>query len=522
MPQTEGPIQLRRRPIDDRQEHAVLRSLITDDRCCRELQPLLKPEHFTTPAGRRIAIWIKDYFALYNTAPGRLIEDIYRREAEQLDEIEASLIATFLSSLSEAHEQDQIVFNSDYAIDQAMSFFDRQSLFLVRDNLDVLLRTGRIEQAKIEVANYRSVSRLTGGWVNPLDPDFARQTMTESKNDNLMKLPGVVGDMMGWLRPGWLVGVFAPPKRGKTSALLEYLICALTYRLPVAFISHEMNARDTALRFYKRITAMADRGGNIRYPCLDCHANQDGTCNNPRRENAITLLDDDGNQPMFTPEMEYRPCTACRESDPQFYVPATWHEVLQVQSLIGGRVVKHIRGFATQYGRNNLRCKSYPPFSANIKQMKNDLDLLEYTEGWIPRVIINDYADIVAPEDARLTGRERTDETWKAHKNMADTRKCIVVTASQTNRASIEKRTVKQIHAAEDIRKINHVDVGQSLNQTDMEKRQGLMRFGIIAHRHRSFHESDHALVLQEMRTGQFLLASVRVYNKWEKAKEGE
>jgi predicted GH43/DUF377 family glycosyl hydrolase len=156
---------------------------------------------------------------------------------------------------------------------------------------------------------------------------------------------------------------------------------------------------------------------------------------------------------------------------------------------------------------DTFRMKAYPMGSANISRITADLDALEYTEGFVPDVIVVDYADILAPEDARITDtRHRLDMTWQHLKGLAQERHCLVFTASQGNRKSIKKLLMEQEDIAEDIRKMAHVDVMYALNQTGKEKAAGAMRISIVAHRHEDSNDSSYVTVLQQRGLSQMLL----------------
>jgi replicative DNA helicase len=171
-------------------------------------------------------------------------------------------------------------------------------------------------------------------------------------------------------------------------------------------------------------------------------------------------------------------------------------------------VVREVGRYKTMYGSNRFRVKAYPRFSANVGDLERDLDMLYRDDSFAPDVIVVDYADILKPEDSRQIGRDRLDETWKSLARMAGQRHCLVITASQSNRGSIYKKRVEQDDTAEDIRKLAHVDVMLSLNQTKEEKLNGIMRIGILAHRHRDFNEDFVCYVLQNLETGQVNLDS--------------
>lgn len=283
--------------------------------------------------------------------------------------------------------------------------------------------------------------------------------------------------------------------------LQEFAIHALFERLNVVFISLEMDSSRVAKRIYKRLTAFGEEEKNYAYPTFDCKSNQDNTCTLGERTNHIKLLDEKGQKPTFHPDMKYRVCSACRGKKKRFS-PDAWFVVHKREKLKIRNVVKKIQGMEQLFG-SNLRLLSYPAYSANISKVKRDIDKLEYIEGFVPDVIVIDYADILSPEDSRQVGRERSDETWKMLKNLSQSKHSLVVTASQSNRSSISKKNITQTDIAEDIRKVAHVDMMISLNQLPDEKRFGIMRIAVIAHREKDFNQLSQCMVLQQLELGQ-------------------
>jgi hypothetical protein len=68
---------------------------------------------------------------------------------------------------------------------------------------------------------------------------------------------------------------------------------------------------------------------------------------------------------------------------------------------------------------------------------------------------------------------------------------------------------VKQVHVSEDIRKLAHVDAMFTLNQTPEEKRIGLIRMGIAAHRHRESNLFNEVYITQNLAMSQPLIDSM-------------
>jgi hypothetical protein len=283
---------------------------------------------------------------------------------------------------------------------------------------------------------------------------------------------------------------------------------AAMQKLNVVIFSLEMNAVTNAMRIYRRLTSLPDKPGNYLYPVFDCINNQDGSCGLPERKlfNDIALYEEGNSvKPRFRPEMDYRPCDFCRTSQDTrlkgLYLTGTWFRESTIEKSMDIKtVITSKRQFVTQYGQR-IRLRPYPAYSASLNDMETDLEVLEFTEGFIPDVIIVDYADILIPNDKRLIERSALDSIWKGLKGMAEKRNCLVISASQGTRKSIGQKSVSQVDVAEDIRKVAHVDAMFGLNQTPTQKREMVMRISIIAHRHRFF-SSQEVIVLNQLELG--------------------
>ena len=149
------------------------------------------------------------------------------------------------------------------------------------------------------------------------------------------------------------------------------------------------------------------------------------------------------------------------------------------------------------------RIKSYPRFSANIMDIKRDLDLLEHVEGFVPDIIVVDYADILKPEDRSMAGIEKEDRSWIALAQMAAERHALVVAPTQVTKDAMDTQNISAKHMARWVGKLGHVDVMATLNQSEEEKLLGRARIGIIAHRHANFTPSSNVTILQNLKLGQ-------------------
>lgn len=507
-------VRLHRRPMAEAHvEKSIITGMIVSTTYLRAIAPLFNPKYFRNDYARIVAKWVMRYYDHYKESPTTHIQDIYKVEKDKLKDADSDLIATFLDDLSRKYE-DVTKFNVEYLKDRTFAHFKEMALTLVGENIAGYLATHEVDKAEKEIDNYRHFAGAVSGWVNPFDLDYIERVYDGDMEDwekpnYLFKLIGPVGDMLGHFERDWLVGFLAPMKRGKTFMLQEMALQAIGARLNTVFISLEMSDIGITNRFFKMVTGKGEKNCTV-FPTFDCQSNQNGLCSKPERLNQVTLIKNN-TLPSFTINNPYRVCTVCRGG--QDYRMAMWFETIQKSKLSFLDIKQTMAGFQTMFG-NGLRIKSYPAYSANINTIKDDLNSIEVLEDFVPDVIIVDYADILSPESSDFEGRDRYDETWKMLKNLAATRHCLVVTASQSNRKSMDKKNVIASDTAEDIRKIAHVDAMFSLNQVAEEKKSGIMRLGVVAHRWKDFNELEHVTVLQQLQTGQVLLDSEKGTNE--------
>jgi len=152
---------------------------------------------------------------------------------------------------------------------------------------------------------------------------------------------------------------------------------------------------------------------------------------------------------------------------------------------------------------------AWPAFSAGLSEIQSCLRSWEHMEGFVPDVIVIDYADILKPFTQFHEERHNLDRTWKGLKALAQTTKTLVVTATQTRRSTLEKDgDVGQADISEDIRKLAHVDAMWGISQSPDEKRWGMARIGMLGQRHDEFDVISQCYVLQQLKCGQFCLDS--------------
>ena len=422
-----------------------------------------------------------------------------------MSKADSELIGDFLKKLSDQYSEGQGV-NADYIRDGAFAYFRKRELEIVIDKTQKLLFIEKVDEAVEAFSNFKKVAYQTSGWFNPFDHKEMLEVFVDN-DEGVFRYPGALGRVVGPIERDWFVAFLAPFKKGKTWAMQETGVYAMFQGLRVVFISLEMKKKNLKERFYKRLTALGSRTGEDIFliPVFDCEHNQRETCTNPKRTNKEVLADSDGVIPPYDVDNAYRACTYCRDHMITDYKMETWYETIEVPQFTLKGVRQHLDGTKIQYG-DMIRFISYPRFLAGIDDIRRDLQILEQHEGFIPDVILIDYADIL--KMGKGDKRNEIDDVWKKLASMAAERHCIVFTASQGTRGSIYKSDMSQDDLAEWIGKLGHVDIFMGLNQSPKEKENKIIRVNVLVHRHKEADEKVSATLLQQLELGQFSLDS--------------
>lgn len=504
----------RPRRINTSVEKKILTGMIVSTKFLNKIKPMVKPEYFTIDYSKDILKWVLDYHALTNEAPRRHIQDIFNTERDNLTPARSRLVASYLDNLSTEYISARR-FNVDFVTARARRYFRTQALRNLGEGVVNNVNSGKIRQAENLVRGFAEIATDTGQIMDFFDSNTVANLQLNRSDSGLFQFGGEIGKLIGPYQRGWLAGILAPMKRGKTWMLIELAMQALMADLTVLFVSLEMPVNDIMVRFAQRLTGFylprsiqeEETPPHIKYPLFDCEYNQDNTCNFRHRTNDRGLFDDEGD------EIEnYNPCTYCRDNDPGMeeiiYEPTIFDAVqTDITKLTKMRLRRQLATFKNMY-QSKLFIRSFPAFSATVSDVKSVLSDLYNYQGVVVDIVVPDYADIFATEREYGDTRAATDHIWKSLKGLASERECLVATASQSTRRSIDRTNVRMTDVAEDIRKIAHVDEMFSLNQKPSERRQGVMRISEIAHRHKEFDEAKQALVTQCLALGQPVLDS--------------
>jgi hypothetical protein len=287
------------------------------------------------------------------------------------------------------------------------------------------------------------------------------------------------------------------------------------HKLKVAFFSLEMSRDKINQRIATRLAGrpkITEVHKEFVLPVMDCEHNQTGKCRLSYRKSKIDLIGDDDSIMPYNSNLDgkYTPCSVCL-GKMDSYKFAVWYETKKFAKTPIKYFEKMLEDFRGIFG-DNLRVEAYPTGTLSVQDLKNRLTLMEQEENFIPDVVVVDAADNLKKQD-----RDRRIEIgriWEQLTALSQERNCLVVTASQTNRAAVNKPDLTMEDLAEDFSKAMGCDSFLAVNQTSHEKDKQIFRLSIILHRHRGFSLHHQCRVIQAPEIGQFCLGSCPTYRK--------
>jgi len=500
----------KRKKVDNKTERQIITGMIVSDHVLKEIESIYKSDLLETPFARTIAGWCIDYWKRYKKAPKEVIEDIFHSHSRKdLDADQADLIGDFLTSISSEYEKGD-KFNAHYVLDKAEEKFKETSLKHLSEDIKAELTNGDVRAAEALLATYKRIERLSGeGIVLFQDASTIYDAFDMSKP--LFRLPGTLGEMLNdFLVRDGLLGVMGKEKIGKTWILMEIAFRALRERLNVAFFQvGDMSGPQMIRRCSIRLAGKSDKKkycGNLLVPVIDCLHNQKNKCTSTHRASECGLVE---NATFEDTPKEYKPCSYCQKRYPHIFKGAVWYRLREkVDPLTWREAYQQAKRFKKKLRGKNLKLSSHSNSTVNIQDIKTILNSWEAFDGFIPDVIIIDYADILKPEPGSKEFRHQQNDTWKALRSLSQEKHNLVITATQTDAASYDRRSLSLKNFSEDKRKYSHVTGMIGLNQTDEEKEKGILRVNMLLGREDDFNAKTEVNVLQCPQIGRMMINS--------------
>jgi hypothetical protein len=410
---------------------------------------------FASPWANLVAGWCVAYHGRYGAAPGRAIEGQFgrwaERNADQKDTI--ALVENFLTSCSAEFAEGESQ-NAAYIVDVADAHFNKVGLRALTNRIEACLDAGDLEGATNILSQYGRVELNGSGGIDVMQDQAALQQAFAEKQDALITYPGALGEFFGHsLGRDAFIAFMGPEKRGKTWWLLDIAWRAAMQRRRVAFFEvGDMSQGQIMRRWAARAAGRPLGQKTILYPT------------------SITR----GEEDMFaTAEHEERAYT----------------DMLSWQAAYAGMqeaLTRHVKSKDTY-----LRLSCHPNDTIPVGGVRAICQGWE-REGWVPDVVVIDYADILAtPQGAGPEGRDQINKTWKQLRALSQAHHCLVITATQADADSYGVATMGRKNFSEDKRKYAHVTGMLGINQTPDEKRAGIQRLNWLVLREDEFFETQ-------------------------------
>ena len=449
--------------VDGSLERSILIGMITSADFLKKVARIVQPELFAGEAAGTVARWVLGYHEQYREAPLRAVQGLFEEGRGELSEGDAEWVAELLASVSRQYEAEGApqAGNEAYLLDRAAAHFKKRALQVGATKALRLLEVGRVDEAELlYAAALRSPVVMEDLGVDPFDPATVLRLREGGMRFGMSLGIGPLDAMAGPQLSEWLVMVMGPMKRGKTQFLTHCALRAKVLGLNVVYISLESGYGDMVNRVLMAAGSMVSSGsGRVRFP-------------------------------------EYGENERIRYTEEQRPNVNDTGSVMEMLYRFG-------RG-----ARGQAVMKSFPSYTAGLAEIRRYLDALEALQGFTPHVVCVDYLGAMRPPKG-FTGRDIYDVNAKGLKSLSEERKCIVFSAHQGNRKTLEAMNMSPTDVPEDVRILGHVDVLYGLNQTREEKEQGVIRMNVLMHRFRRFNHYRQVRILQQPEAGQFCLDAV-------------
>ncbi len=414
---------------------------------------------FASPWENLIAGWAIDYWNSYKAAPKERMNGIFHSWAEnKKDKDSIDLVERFLTGLSDDYEGGEEDINPNYVLDLACKHFS-----LVRFDRCLEMAAGHrdrgdLKKAEEKLAEYSKV--LLGDEAGEdlfIDENEIASTFDVRESDVLISYSGALGDFFqDTFSRDCFVALLGTEKSGKSWGLLDLAWTALTQRKKVAFFeAGDLTRTQIKKRLITRAAQAPIRSENGLWPCVVKYPTK--------------LILSKGSDKKV--EVEYEERT--------FDAPINRQSAIEACRNIMRKKVKSKRSY--------FKFKVYPNDSVSIEGIKAKIRLWEKRQGWVPDVVVIDYADILAPPPGRMEPRDQINKIWKQMRALSQELHCLVITATQASARGYERETLDRRCFSEDKRKFAHCTATIGINSTSAEKEMGVQRLNYVVRREGEF-----------------------------------
>lgn len=441
----------------------ILTLLCFDAESCPIIIAAVDTALFESQVYRNIADKAIAYFRKYKAAAGDHLPDLLE---EYLQSTKRAEVRMYSEALNDLHSTAESI-NRKYILDELGRFVKQQSL-----RQSITLAAEELQAGKADTAERILLEGLKKR-ITVFEPGLTVAQAIESTDlyettEHLIRTGVRPLDDDGLCpAPGELFTVMSTPNRGKTWWLQSIGKYAALQRKKVLHVTLEMSEQKIARRYVQSFFAMTRRPETFSVPIIktDRHKRFLGLSFRRYRK-----------RPSLTNK--------------------------KTRNRLKNRSATH---FGDKFKR--VLIKQFPTNQLTTDGLYAFLEMVEQEDGFIPDLLIVDYADLMKIDSANL--RIDTGRVYKDLRGIAVEKNIAVCTASQSNRQGEDARLLTMKHFAEDYSKAGISDNIISYNQTKEEKEMGLARlFGVKARDERS---GQTIVITQAYASGQFAIDAVRL-----------
>lgn len=440
----------------------ILTLLCFDVEACPVIIAAIDPSLFESAVFRNVADKAIAYYRKYKEAAAEHLPDLLEENLNSKKRNESKIYTELLNDLFSLKED----INRKYVLDKLEGFVSEQSL-----RKSIVLGAEKMQQGDIDAAKkiiLEGVNKRIQVFNKGLSISEAIQSgsLYEPHLDLIRTGIGPLDKAGICPAPAELYTILAPPNRGKSWCLQSLGKFAALQRFNVAHITLEMSETKTARRYVQSFFSMTRRPQSFQVPTIK-HDSQGR------------------------------------------YTGLKFKKESKRPSLLDKNARKRLTERSSRFGKKFERIivKQFPTNQLTTDGIYAYLEMLEMDEGFIPHMLIIDYADLMKIDTANI--RVDTGRVYKDLRGIAVDKNIAVVTASQTNRLGEDAEILTMKHFAEDYSKAGISDNIISYTQTKAEAELSLARLFVVKARDES--KGQTILITQAYNSGQFALDAVQL-----------
>lgn len=386
--------------------------------------------------------WCVDFYRSYKEPPKNRIRGLFQIWAEEAGDAEnEKAVAAFLGGLSDWYDPKS--FNAEYVTDLAGRVINRTRLLAVRNRLDAALASNNLEKAEAALVSPK-VEIGDGAAVDVFSvPHLVKEAvLSRTKAEPLVTFPGALGTFTEVLfERDSLVAFQGADKVGKSYFLQEVSWQAVLQGRRVAFfscgdLSETQMMRRLVTRAVGRPLRATKELEKVRIPTFLEKSESAANC--------VVTYDEQA----YPHDVDWKDA---------------WRTFRQIAvDQLGGE-------------KDRLRLSTHSTGTLSVLGMRAILDRWQES-GWTADLVVIDYADILAPPPGRLDSKEAIDANWAALRAYSIEAHNLVLTATQANAAAYSMETQTKGNFSGSKGKNAYATAIIAINQTPMEKDQGVWR----------------------------------------------